>query len=349
MIENKGYTAYVVGGYVRDKLLGIESYDVDIATSAPVKVVQDLFKDSASNDYGCVSFTEGKYSVEITTYRVESLYENRHPGSLNYTDDILKDLDRRDFTVNAILMDSDGNILDPLGGLKDLKSKTVRVIGDIESKFTEDPLRILRALRLQITRSMQIEKDADEFIRENIDLLSTLSYERRKRELDKIFSSKNLKEGIVVLKHYGVLKCLGIKPTREFIQTGDVLSSWAQFDFDKDYPFKKSDRLAITNIKSIIALGTIDSHSLLKYGLDVNIKAGKILGFTEEQVLKLYEDMPIKSESDLAITGDEISVWTGATKEKIGIIKKDLLNVIISGNLPNKDIEIKEYIIRKWK
>lgn len=347
-LEDNGYTCYLIGGYVRDKLLGIESNDVDITTSATPEEVSKIFNLDSKPSFGCLKFPSDKYNIEITTYRKEANYEKRHPKALEFTSDILEDLKRRDFTINAICMDSRGNIFDPLGGKNDLDKRLIRVIGEVDVKFREDPLRMLRALRFSVTHSFKIEPKAKKFIEANGDLIRSLSYERKKRELDLIFNSENSENGVKMLESLNILEALELKPKTEFVKN-DLLGSWAEFDFPKDYPFKKSERTIIENISSIVEKSKIDEWTLLEYGLSINLCAGKILGITQNTIIKKYEAMPIKNERDLDFDGRDLREILGIEGKMIEEAKKDLLKEVLSGNLPNRCIDIRKYVIEKWK
>ena len=133
LIDN-GYEAYVVGGFVRDYILGIETYDVDISTSAEPKDVKQIFELSSPSDdkYGSVSFKDKLYNYDITTFRKELNYENRRPTDFIFVDTISEDIKRRDFTINALYMDINGRIYDEFSSMEDLNNRTIRVIGNIQ-------------------------------------------------------------------------------------------------------------------------------------------------------------------------------------------------------------------------
>lgn len=346
-IEKNGHKCFAVGGYVRDHLLGLESFDIDIATDATPEEIKDMFKLNSQEMFGCIKFTRQNYQIEITTYRIEKEYINRKPVVMEYSDDILKDLQRRDFTINAICMDKNGKIFDPLDGQKDLQNKVLKVIGSIDEKLRQDPLRILRALRFKITEGFTFESKLKNFIENNIELLNSLSYEKRKVELDKIFAAAT-SEDIEYLDKIGALSALELKMTNRFIPA-DVITVWAEFDFPNTYPFKKSVRKEIESIKEIIKEGSIDEMTILKYGLEMSLKAAKVLDQDTDKVMDLFESLPIKNASDLAIPMDKIAEITGSKGEMIGVIKKDLIIKIIRGNLPNRGTEIEKYLIEKWK
>ena len=134
-IENKGFEAYVVGGYIRDLLVGISSYDIDICTNATPKELLTIFPNASSKNLGGIDFKIKEYHIEITTYREEIKYKGRKPVEFNYINNLVSDLQRRDFTVNAICMNSKGEIIDLVGGIDDLRALKIRIIGDETKKI----------------------------------------------------------------------------------------------------------------------------------------------------------------------------------------------------------------------
>ena len=137
-IEKNGYEAYIVGGYVRDLFLNTNSYDIDICTNALPKELLTLFPSGNVGIYGAIDFKIGKYSFEITTYRKEYNYQKRHPNKIEYINNLLEDLSRRDFTINTLCMNSRGNIVDILKGEEDLNRRVIAAVGDASSKIKED-------------------------------------------------------------------------------------------------------------------------------------------------------------------------------------------------------------------
>ena len=143
LLEENGYESYIVGGYVRDKLLGIVSNDIDICTSATPKEIKEIFKSSSSSNYGSVNITYKNTNFDITTFRKDIKYiNNRVPIKLKYIKSVKKDLLRRDFTINTLCIDSNGKILDMLNIKTDLKEKIIKTVGKPRYKLKEDYLRI---------------------------------------------------------------------------------------------------------------------------------------------------------------------------------------------------------------
>ena len=245
-LEDNGYEAYLVGGFIRDKLLHIKSYDIDICTNAKPEDLEKLFNIKV-NDYGSLSFKLNKYSIDITTYRKELEYEKRKPIKIEYVNTLEEDIKRRDFTINALCMNSKGEIIDLVGGLDDIHNKIIRMIGDSSSKLQEDPLRILRAIRLATILNFKIEDKLLESIKDNNKLVLTLSPYRKRSELDKILSSKNFNKGLDLLKKTGILELLQISYDN-IKYTKNILGMYAQLNIGCDSEFTKEEKRNIINI-----------------------------------------------------------------------------------------------------
>ena len=194
ILENHGYSAYIVGGYVRDYLLGIETMDVDICTNAKPKEIMDIFETVpvSSIQYGSVSVIYKNHKFDITTFRKEIKYEdNRKPVKIKYIDNVKKDLLRRDFRINTLCMDKDGKVLDFLNVRDDLDKRIIKTVGNPRYRIKEDALRILRAIRFATRLKLTIDDKTKHYLKKYGYLLKKLSYERKKQERNKIFSSSN--------------------------------------------------------------------------------------------------------------------------------------------------------------
>ena len=186
ILEEKGYEAYIIGGYPRDFLLGIKNDDIDITTSMPPNIVKSLFEIEKDNsEYGSLIIKYEDYFFEITTYRIETEYSGRYPKVV-YTDNLKEDILRRDFTINTICMDKNQKIIDLMNGRSDIDNKIVRCIGNIGKKLNEDPIRILRAIRFASKLNFKLEENLEKYIIENGNLLKKLSINKTKQELDKM-------------------------------------------------------------------------------------------------------------------------------------------------------------------
>jgi len=211
-LSEADYEAYVVGGCVRDLLLKKEPKDWDITTNARPEEIQKVFPDNVyENTFGTVGVKTGSENpalaiVEITPYRIEGKYtDKRHPDEIQFADKLEDDLSRRDFTINALALNSNGNIIDNFNGQNDLERKLVRTVGNPKERFEEDALRLLRAVRFSAVLGFDIEKETLNAIHDNSELLRAISKERIRDEFVKIIESDNAYEGIIRLHETGLL------------------------------------------------------------------------------------------------------------------------------------------------
>ena len=204
--EAEGYECYEVGGHVRDSILGIESHDIDLTTNATPPVVKSLVRDlgcvyNVGEKFGTVGLVVNKQLVEITTYRNEIYPNNSRKPEVSFSNSLIDDLSRRDFTINAVARNPlTGGIVDPFGGINDIQAKVIRCVGKDNDRFNEDPLRMLRAVRLscQLGFSMEVEIKHPE-------RLKIISNERIRDELSKILLSLKPGFGIRRLCNLGLM------------------------------------------------------------------------------------------------------------------------------------------------
>lgn len=230
-LAGAGYRAYLVGGCVRDMLIGVEPKDWDIATDATPEQIQKLFAGSVyENNFGTVGVKTGAKDaklkvVEVTTFRVEGGYtDNRHPDAVRFAKTIEEDLARRDFTINAMALNltnnkklitknsyklsvmSDELLTDPYRGVEDLKNKVVRAVGEPQRRFEEDALRLMRAARFACELGFDIERETFAAARRHAGLLEAIAKERVRDELQKIIMAPRAASGIVMLEDLGLLR-----------------------------------------------------------------------------------------------------------------------------------------------
>ena len=180
-LEQAGFEAYAVGGCVRDTLLDRKPQDWDITTSAKPLQIKELFKKTIDTgiQHGTVTVMLDHVGYEVTTYRIDGEYEdNRHPKKVEFTDNLKLDLERRDFTINAMAYNDNRGLVDEFGGIKDLKDGIIRCVGDAGQRFDEDALRMLRAVRFAGQLGFAIEEKTREAIVERADHLKNISAER---------------------------------------------------------------------------------------------------------------------------------------------------------------------------
>ena len=193
-IHEAGFEAYVVGGCVRDAVLGRTPGDWDITTNALPQDIKKLFKRTIDTgiEHGTVTVMMGKEGYEVTTYRIDGKYEdNRHPSEVTFTKNLTEDMKRRDFTINAMAYSEEEGLIDRFGGLEDIEKRLIRCVGDPRERFSEDALRIMRAIRFSAQLDYSIEDETREAIKELAPTLEKISAERIQVELVKLLLSEH--------------------------------------------------------------------------------------------------------------------------------------------------------------
>ena len=222
ILNQNGFEAYLVGGCLRDLIIGVEPKDWDVATNALPAKVQELFPDSVyENSFGTVGVKSDSEDprlkiIEVTTFRTEGGYgDNRRPDSVNFVLDINEDLSRRDFTINAMAFDlknfSDGvldefQIVDPFDGRRDLEARVIRCVGDADERFNEDALRLLRAVRFSSQLDFRLSSETEASVKRNAHLLEKISIERITDEFSKLIMTEKAAEGIYYLQELNLLR-----------------------------------------------------------------------------------------------------------------------------------------------
>jgi tRNA nucleotidyltransferase/poly(A) polymerase len=276
--EKAGYEIYIVGGAVRDVLMGRSTNDWDFTTNAtPEEILEVIPGGLYNNKFGTV-FTDNpddpERPHEITTFRKEEGYsDSRHPDKVVWGKTLEEDLSRRDFTIDAIAFDQNLKVIDPFTGQDDINKKTIRAVGEANERFSEDALRMMRAVRIAAQLGFIIEEKTFEAIKKNAPLIQKIAKERVKDELFKLLASNNPYEGIVLFKSSGLMaeilpemeKCFGVEqksPGRhhvydvgthlfmslKFCKSEDPVTRFATLihDIGKPQTYKKLDTGVIT-------------------------------------------------------------------------------------------------------
>ena len=309
ILENHGYSAYIVGGYVRDYLLGIETMDVDICTNAKPKEIMDIFETVpvSSIQYGSVSVIYKNHKFDITTFRKEIKYEdNRKPVKIKYIDNVKKDLLRRDFTINTLCMDKDGKVLDFLNVRDDLDKRIIKTVGNPRYRIKEDALRILRAIRFATILDFSLSNEVKEAILQTKYLLKNISYDRKKSELNRIFGSLNILKGIKMISDLGLEEPLELQNLSKVKPCSQIIGIWAMLNVDDIYPFSRNEKTQMEEIRKVLLEDPLNPMTLYHYGLYSCIVAGELLGISKKKVNKVYSKLAIHKRSDLKITTDDI-------------------------------------------
>ena len=351
-IEDHGYIAYIVGGFVRDNLLRITSNDIDICTSARPSDIRNIFSNSClpNEAYGSVTVVIKNIRFEITTFRKEIRYlNNRKPVEFEYIDNLVEDLKRRDFRINTICMDQNRNIIDLLNGKQDLDKREINTVGDSIYKFSEDSLRILRAVRFATILNFSLSKEVKSAILETKHYVRNLSYHRRKEELNKIFGSVNVRYGVKLLIELGLDKELQLAHLREIKNFDDLLGIWAQLEVEDIYPFTKNEKELMKSIRKVLQFNSFDSFTLYQYGLYVCSVVADIKGLDRRIVTKDYNDLPIKCRSDIKVNGmDIMRLLNRKPGSYLKEILDDLERKILNNSLKNDEKILKSYLLKSY-
>jgi len=345
-IEENGYKAYVVGGFVRDFYMNKDNLDVDICSSATPEELKNIFPNIVEKQYGVSILNEDNVSYEITTFRKELKYiNNRYPSKVKLIRNLKKDLQRRDFTMNSICMNYTGNYIDLFNGRKDIDNKIIKTIGNSNKKIKEDVLRILRAIRFSCLYDFELDEKLKKAIIKNGYLLSNLSYFRKKQELEKILLGPNPKKGIDLIISLNLEKYLELENLSKLVFTDSIIGIWAQLGAYDTYEFTMEEKKMMVNINKLLSENKdIDKNTLYNYGLEICLIVAQIKNLDKNKIINEYNNLPIKSYKDINISSDEIIKLVGTNK--ISAIYKQLEGLIINNKLKNDNKEIINYIVK---
>lgn len=320
-LEKNGFEAYIVGGCVRDMLLGLEPFDFDVTTSAKPEQIMELFHKTVPTGikHGTVTVIIDKEPIEVTTFRTESGYsDSRHPENVEFVTSLAEDLSRRDFTVNAIAYNNRSGIIDCFGSMRDLESKTLRAVGAPSKRFSEDALRILRLFRFAATLNFSIDERTLDAALNQSGGLKNISRERIAAELKKAVMGQNIK-AISPLIESGALGFLGLNGCPDFSKL-EILNKKPMLSLFAFLYFADCDVVTVLDELK-------ESNSNKKYAADM---------------LKLLKLDTPKTKTDLKLLLGDFSYETltdyiefkkNLTNENLNHLK-DLLNEIISNNEP---------------
>lgn len=352
-IENYGYKAYIIGGYPRDLYLKRSVCDIDICTDATPMDIKNIFKEvvTSSSEYGTVTLIYKNVKFEITTFRKEFNYkDSRHPEKIEFVYSLEEDIKRRDFTINTLALDKEGNQIDILNAKKDLDDKIIKVVGNTKNKIKEDSLRILRALRFAVVLNFKLDEQLKKYMKKYGFKLKRLSSDIKKNELDIIFSNPNKEYGINLILELKLEKHLDIPKLKNIIITPSMIVTWAQLDALDKYNFNSLEREAIIKINEIRKDNLLDRHTLYKYGLYNCLLASELKGIDKKILNEEFSKMPIRSKLDISLTPLEICK---ILNKKPGPFLKQIINdiedKIIDDKLNNNKEELKKYIKTTYK
>ena len=375
-IKEAGYEAYFVGGSVRDLLLNRHIHDVDIATSAYPMEIKQIFKKTIDTGikHGTVTVLYEGESYEITTFRTESGYQDfRRPDHVTFVQNLSEDLKRRDFTINALAMDVDGNVIDHFDGLGDLDKHLIRAVGKAENRFHEDALRMMRAVRFMSQLQFTLEPETEQAISDNHELLSKISVERIRDEFVKmgiapgsqkafqIFLDTGLSEEVPGFK--GKKDNLALYPQLNFSPTTEA-NLWALMIILLKLPNEKipsfmrmwkNSNAMERQVADIVAFFDLVSsrapsnYDLYQAGLETiasTIDLAHILGqpINGSALVDRYEALPIKNNHDLVIDGHFLLKNGIPAGPRVGLLLEEIKKAVLEGVISNNEAAITEFL-----
>ena len=339
-IESYQEQAYIVGGYVRDWIRGIPTEDIDICTSMTPVQLKQHFQVKREN-YGS-SFIQYQGSLfEVTTFRKEQgSNDHRHPLEVSYTDVLRDDLKRRDFRMNTLCMNSNKEVIDLLHGKEDILEKKIVCVGDPRVRLEEDALRILRAIRFATVLDFTIDPKLSQAMVEKKALLNSISYERKRKELDIIFSTDPEKGRTLLIEHQ-LLDVLEIPNLKNTVLYPNSLLIWMQLGVDDIYPFTKEEKKKMKYLRKC-KKEEWNIYRIYESDLDTAILIGMMKGKGREEITILKKNLPIQTRKDIHITSEELQQLIA--KEKIADFYQKIEQAILTNQLKNENDMIKKWI-----
>ena len=358
MLEFAGFEAVIVGGAVRDYILGRPFHDVDVATNALPEQVKQVFKKTfdVGIEHGTILVADFHEPVEVTTYRAESEYvDYRRPEQVKFVLSLEEDLKRRDFTMNAMAMNQQGELIDLYEGKIDIERKQIRAVGDPYERFQEDALRMLRAIRFQAQLGFTIECKTFDAMKQLGHLIQHISIERIQMELTKSFLGPHVKEAMHAIQqtnmqHYLIGQFNPLHWENKVFHNEE--DAWAYFyvvnDQDDLLTKYKSSNKRKAYGKTVKALVTKTEWDLLTYfehDEKTLLFANEICNRdTSEAIQEKKRQLPIQAVQDLAVSGKEIVEWSQQNK---GPWVKERLNALIYAVL-TKEVANNPSSIKEW-
>jgi tRNA nucleotidyltransferase (CCA-adding enzyme) len=359
-LKSEGHEAYLVGGAVRDHLLGLKPQDFDLTTSAKPNQVMKLFESRATGfKYGTITVLIPPHEYEVTTYRTDGPSEDqRHPDYVFFGESVTEDVLRRDFTINGLLMDEHGDVFDYVNGKDDLERKQIQTIGDPYLRFSEDALRILRAIYFQGKLKFSIEHHTQEAMKKMAGLIHTLSNERIINELIKIIKSDHQLQAFETIQALNIHTHIkGIKETVELVVkkkksiTPDTFFTVAYAFDDKDMSeWTFSNKLKHkyqTAAQLSKEMKPLNAQHLFDHGLEIVKLAARTQAYmfdTSYAMNKLeymYEHLPIKSVVELKMKASEMMALVHKKAGAwIQVAQEDMVRKILSHELKNERAEL---------
>lgn len=349
IIINHGYEAYVVGGFVRDHIVGTGSDDVDITTNATPSQLKEIFPQTIDIgiDHGSIRVKYQERFFDVTTYRHDGTYANhRHPDAIEFGESLVDDVNRRDFTMNAIAMDAQGKLIDHVGGMKDIEQKIIRAIGDPDIRLQEDALRIIRALRFVSVLGFELEESLFQAMTKHQALVMAVSVERVQDELTKLIQGPYLNKVNQYLQTAifpRIPRQFTLDPRLSLVEQL-VIAEKTNHGSAEGYSWTRKERQLLEELR-VIKENIPTPYELYKSrDADALIRVGTYVYQWDEHALQEMKDrLPIRTRSELNIRGTDIAAmgYQGAQiEEQFVFIEQAVLNE----KYPNTKTALLQYI-----
>src|SRR5699024_560475 len=368
-IEKAGYEAYFVGGSVRDTMLSKPIHDVDIATSAYPEEIKKIFKRTVDTgiEHGTVMILDHGTGYETTTFRTESTYTDfRRPDEVKFVRSLDEDLKRRDFTVNALALTKDGEVIDLFGGVQDMSAQILRAVGKPEERFHEDALRMMRAVRFAAQLDFKIDDATQKAIAENAPLLANIAVERTNVEFTKLMQGTSASYGLIEMIKSGLVNFMpGLANTDQDLaayaellqnaQPTDDNQTWSLLSFELGLSPKDTGEFlklwkqpndmiqtakAVITLMNKLRLGDVSDWDLYQTQDAITtalatIRLSEVTANVEDLSVR-YQALPIKHKKELAINGGELMKSLHLTPGPLfGKILADLEHLVVIGEQVN--------------
>lgn len=363
-LKEAGFEAYMVGGAVRDYLRGAVPHDIDVATSASPEQVKALFERTIDTgiEHGTVMILLDGEGTEVTTFRTESGYsDNRRPDKVEFVNSLHEDLKRRDFTINAMAMTEEMDIIDPFGGRDDLRAGIIRAVGAPKERFSEDALRMLRAIRFSGQLNFHIDPATKQAIIEYAERIQSVAMERIKAELDKVMLSHSAHISMWYLTETGLNRFLPSGGLFEMDWSGykagkDALAGWfyllrynnENFAAIQKYRFSNQDKKDLQQALEASQLPLWDDWAYYSF-TERQLIIAQSAGHKTEAVKERQQALPIHSKSELAANGRDLMEWTG--KKAGPWLKEWTLHIekaVVERRLANDKERIKDWFRNEY-
>lgn len=364
-----GYDVYIVGGFVRDYVMGREGGDIDLASNATPEEVLSLFPQTVLTGvkHGTVSILWGPYVFEVTTFRKEGTYRDyRWPDHVEYVDSFEEDVKRRDFTMNALGLAIDGTLVDYVGGVADIQKRIIRTVGNPYERMKEDALRMLRAFRFVSTLDFTIHPDTLQAIRTLGHLMENISQERIIEELKQMLEGQAFLKALKLMKETSFIKQLGffeaglalcLDKSYQPATFAEFLAVCTLFGDSKGLKQLPLAKKLVQYVRRVVAFyrdcGKVHPWSLFTYGRDVVITGNRIQHFIDgnplltDDINRLWSTLPIKCLKDLAVDGHDLMSWFD---RKGGPWLNELLHriakAVITGEVKNETDQIRHFLLK---